>query len=93
MLLPPSWVVWGDAVATIVGCYVRVCGMGLALLSGSSLLGVMNRCSTAMGARVLRSWLRRPCRSHTVITARHDAVAALVNDAVARQDIAKTYLK
>ena len=52
-------------------------------LSGSheyTLLSVMERCVTAMGARALARWLTRPLRDTRTLNARYDAVAALADD-------------
>ncbi len=43
-----------------------------------SLLSVLDRTSTPMGARMLRQWLLRPLLDMDAISGRHDAVAALV---------------
>ncbi|MDD6308867.1 MAG: DNA mismatch repair protein MutS, partial [Clostridia bacterium] len=43
-----------------------------------SLLWVLDRCKTGMGARTMRSWLIRPLLSVTQITARHEAVEELM---------------
>ena len=42
-----------------------------------TLAGIMDRCSTAMGSRLLRRWLNRPVRDMNELAARQDAVAAL----------------
>ena len=50
-------------------------------LSGSSentLAGVIDRTTTAMGARELRRWLRRPLRNPAALRERYHAVAALI---------------
>jgi DNA mismatch repair protein MutS len=39
--------------------------------------GVMDRCATAMGSRLLRSWLNRPIRSRQTLKLRQQAVASL----------------
>jgi len=44
-----------------------------------SLLGVLDRTITPMGARLLRRWLHRPLRDRTVIAARQQAVGALID--------------
>ncbi len=51
-------------------------------LSGSgrdehTLAGVMDRCATPMGSRLLRRWIHRPLRSHEVLRARYQALEAL----------------
>ena len=43
-----------------------------------TLAGVMDRCKTAMGSRLLRRWIQRPLRAVDVLHARYQAVDALV---------------
>ena len=45
-----------------------------------SLLWVLDRCRTAMGSRLLRSWIERPLRDRTEIEARLDAVDQFKGD-------------
>ncbi len=52
-----------------------------------SLLWVLDKTKTAMGARCLRSWLERPLREVNAITRRSNAVGALVGDTVAREEL------
>ena len=52
-----------------------------------SLLWVLDRTRTAMGARLLRSWLERPLLSVAAIRRRLGAVEELVRDAVAREEL------
>ena len=40
-----------------------------------------------MGARCLRSWLERPLLSVTAICKRNSAVAALVDNTIAREEL------
>lgn len=47
-----------------------------------TLLGVLDRASTPMGARLLREWLLHPLRSPAEIRRRHDAIESLLNDAL-----------
>ena len=49
-----------------------------------TLLGVLDRTQTPMGARLLRQWILAPLTDVAAIGARLDAVAALVDDALAR---------
>jgi DNA mismatch repair protein MutS len=51
---------------------------------GASLLGVIDRTKTAMGARLLRARLGQPLRDPTAINERLDAVAVFVDDGIAR---------
>jgi DNA mismatch repair protein MutS len=51
-------------------------------LSGNNkhtLAGVMDRCVTPMGSRLLRRWLNRPLRNQEVISHRYAALAAMLN--------------
>ncbi len=51
-------------------------------LDGSSehtLYATLNHCSTAMGSRLLRSWLNAPLRDRTKVQARHQAVLELLH--------------
>ncbi len=51
-------------------------------LSGGSehtLIGIMDRCATAMGGRLLRRWLQRPLRDQNVLRKRYQAISSLQN--------------
>ncbi len=52
-----------------------------------SLLWVLDKTRTAMGGRLLRSWLERPLLSPTEIRRRNGAVAALVDDTIHREEL------
>ena len=52
-----------------------------------SLLWVLDRTKTPMGGRMLRSWLERPLLTVTAICKRSSAVAALVEDTIAREEL------
>ncbi|MBR4211741.1 MAG: DNA mismatch repair protein MutS [Oscillibacter sp.] len=52
-----------------------------------SLLWVLDRTRTPMGARLLRGWLERPLLRVTDIRRRNEAVSALVSDTIAREDL------
>ncbi|MFN8176420.1 MAG: DNA mismatch repair protein MutS [bacterium] len=54
----------------------------------ATLLSVVDRTRTPMGARRLRHWLARPLLSPERIGARHDAVAEIAGDAALSADIA-----
>ncbi len=53
----------------------------------ATLLGVLDRTVTPPGGRLLRDWLRRPLRDAEPISARHDAVGELAEDAAARDQL------
>jgi DNA mismatch repair protein MutS len=48
--------------------------------SDHSLLGILNRCSTAMGHRELSRWLQKPLRDQAQVRQRHHAVACLLDN-------------
>ena len=52
-----------------------------------SLLWVLDKTRTAMGGRLLRSWLERPLLSPAEIRRRNGAVAALVDDTIHREEL------
>jgi DNA mismatch repair protein MutS len=59
-------------------------GAGGAGVTSGTLLGVLDRTRTPMGARLLRQWVLAPLVEPGAINARLDAVGALVEDAIAR---------
>ena len=52
-----------------------------------SLLWVLDKTKTAMGGRLIRSWLERPLLSVTAINRRLQAVDALVKDTMGREEL------
>ncbi|MCU0647435.1 MAG: DNA mismatch repair protein MutS, partial [Gemmatimonadaceae bacterium] len=52
--------------------------------TAGTLLGVLDRTATPMGARLLRQWVLAPLVDRPAIDARLDAVTALVDDAIGR---------
>ena len=52
-----------------------------------SLFEVMNKTKTAMGARCLKQWCLQPLTQCNLITERYDAVEALKNDLLSREEI------
>jgi DNA mismatch repair protein MutS len=54
---------------------------------GGTLIDVLDRTATPLGARLLRSWLLTPLTERAPIDARLDAVAALVRDALTRETL------
>jgi DNA mismatch repair protein MutS len=57
-----------------------------------TLLGVLDRTHTAMGGRLLKRWLKEPLTDITEVARRLDAVEALADDVLARNNI-KEFLK
>ena len=54
-----------------------------------SLLWVLDKTKTAMGGRMLRSWLDKPLLDHNEIIRRHSAVEELVNSTICRGELAE----
>jgi DNA mismatch repair protein MutS len=52
-----------------------------------SLLGVLDRTVTPMGARLLRQWMTQPLLDHAAIDARLDCVAAFYGDGLLRAEV------
>jgi DNA mismatch repair protein MutS len=52
-----------------------------------TLLSVLDRTGTPMGARLLRQWILAPLTTHAAIDARLDAVATLSTDVVSREEM------
>ena len=52
-----------------------------------SLLWVLDKTKTAMGARLMRNWIEQPLIEKKNITARQDAVEELYNDMITREEI------
>ncbi|RMF77460.1 MAG: DNA mismatch repair protein MutS [Chloroflexi bacterium] len=52
-----------------------------------SLIGILDRTTTAMGARLLRTWLNQPLLEINRLNARLDAVEALSNDEALRAEL------
>ena len=52
-----------------------------------SLLWVLDKTRTAMGARMLRSWIEQPLIDEKAILRRQDAVAALVDEMITREEL------
>lgn len=55
-----------------------------------SLLWVLDKTKTAMGHRLIRSWLEQPLRDPASIAWRQDQVSVLAADSVAREELALT---
>ena len=57
---------------------------------GATLLSTLDRCVTSLGARQLKNWILRPSIHRPEIEVRWDAVAALEEDTISRQELRRT---
>ncbi|CAE1256771.1 MSH5 [Acanthosepion pharaonis] len=46
---------------------------------GLSLFGILNRCKSQIGSKLLRNWFLRPLRDLTILQQRHNAIAYLMS--------------
>jgi DNA mismatch repair protein MSH2 len=53
----------------------------------SSIYGILNKCKTKMGSRLLETWLRQPLVDKHEIEARHDIVQSLLQHSVERDHL------
>lgn len=58
-----------------------------------SLYGLMNKCKTSMGKRLLKTWLKQPLTEVDAIEARLDIVETFVHDACMRADMNGLHLR
>jgi DNA mismatch repair protein MSH2 len=61
--------------------------------SYGSLFGILNRCKSKMGSRMLERWLRQPLTDHEEINRRLDFVEALKDCTVSRNRLIEGPLK
>ncbi|KAK2079314.1 hypothetical protein QBZ16_003005 [Prototheca wickerhamii] len=66
---------------------------GPASAASFSLFGLLDRCRTAMGKRLLRRWLKQPLLDLEELRGRHDVVEALVHDIELRQALRDLHLR
>ena len=59
--------------------------------SKDSLLGILGKTRTGMGARLLRAWIIRPSIDRAEIEARYDAVGELVGSVVKTENVASSF--
>lgn len=57
-----------------------------------SVFGVLDKCYTAQGRRMLEQWLKQPLRDINLITERHEVVEFLLNDSETRNNLSSICL-
>ncbi|KAG4080064.1 hypothetical protein HA402_014504 [Bradysia odoriphaga] len=58
-----------------------------------SILGVLDRCKTAQGHRLMAQWVKQPLRNEAIIKDRHDIVQCFIDASTARTDLHESYMK
>lgn len=58
-----------------------------------SILGVLDRCRTPQGHRLMAQWIRQPLRNEAIIRDRHDIVQHFVDASSTRAELHEEYLK
>ena len=58
-----------------------------------SVYGVLNKCCTSQGARLLTQWIKQPLVDIHKIEDRQNMVEILINDTELRQDLIENHLK
>ncbi|KAF9788606.1 DNA mismatch repair protein [Thelephora terrestris] len=72
---------------------VDMATMGGSSTRNSSLLGLLNKCKTGQGTRLLGIWLKQPLINMHEIQCRHNLVEIFVNDSNARRTLQDEFLK
>ncbi|XP_043280096.1 DNA mismatch repair protein Msh2 isoform X2 [Venturia canescens] len=58
-----------------------------------SILGILNKCRTPQGRRLIAQWVRQPLKDLSLIKERHDIVEQLVNDSNLRSCLSDDHLQ
>lgn len=58
-----------------------------------SILGVLDRCQTPQGHRLMTHWVKQPLRSGELINDRHSIVQCFVDASTARAELYEDHLK
>lgn len=58
-----------------------------------SILGVLDRCRTPQGHRLMAQWIRQPLRNEEIIRERHDIVQNFIDASSTRAELHEEYLK
>lgn len=58
-----------------------------------SILGVLDRCQTPQGHRLMAQWIKQPLRNENLIKDRHNIVQCFVEASTARTELYDEHLK
>lgn len=58
-----------------------------------SVLGILDRCRTPQGHRLMAQWVRQPLRNEDIIRERHEIVQNFIDASSARVELTNEYLK
>ncbi|XP_055591799.1 DNA mismatch repair protein spellchecker 1 isoform X2 [Uranotaenia lowii] len=67
--------------------------MSSAAFKWQSILGVLDRCRTPQGHRLMAQWIKQPLRDYEVIKDRHDIVECFLNNATCRTELHEVHMK
>lgn len=56
-------------------------------------MGILDKCRTSQGHRLLAQWIRQPLKDLCLIKERHDIVETLVNDNELRTNLSEDHLR
>lgn len=82
-----------NAAVTALNIFPKRLSNNINFFKFDSVLGVLDRCKTPQGHRLMIQWLKQPLRDTAAINDRHDIVESLVNNPSIRNDLCEDYLK
>lgn len=82
-----------NAAVTALNIFPKHSSNNINFFKWDSILGVLDRCRTPQGHRLMAQWLKQPLRDEAAIKDRHDIVQCLVDNSTIRNDLYDDYLK
>lgn len=67
--------------------------MSSSMLKKNSVLGVLDRCRTPQGHRLMEQWLKQPLRNYDIIKERHDIVECFIANSDIHAELRDSHLK
>merc|ERR1712194_701433 len=62
-------------------------------LENDTLIGVLDRCKTAIGSRLLRNWVQQPLQDINMIESRQNVVEMLISENEILQNLQNDFLR